>query len=173
MANQAYRGSQSVTTTSTCRPNEEPTLAWRDTTGLVIIRTLGTHLDVLSRLPWIRHDRCWYLGDLDRYDQPDPTLTLAEGCALAPLQLTEAKYLRTEQERIPVRDAEHAVKRARNHPQLLAWKSAAAHSARLTTFSSPLDKDVAAKGAILTVGLAEWMVEVPSCNLLHTRISRR
>jgi hypothetical protein len=139
----------------------------------VIISTLGTHLDVLSRLPGSDTIAAGTWATSTGYDQPDPTLTLAEGCALAPLQLTEAKYLRTEQERIPVRDAEHAVKRARNHPQLLAWKSAAAHSARLTTFSSPLDKDLAAKGAILTVRLAEWMVEVPSCNLLHTRISRR
>jgi hypothetical protein len=85
----------------------------------MVIHSLGNHLDVLSRLPWIRHDRCWHWGDLDRhgftllsraramisqlesllmapngietyrplgveedldrYDEPDPTLTLAEG----------------------------------------------------------------------------------------------
>jgi hypothetical protein len=33
----------------------------------VIIHSLGNHLDVLSRLPWIRHDRCRYWGDLDRH----------------------------------------------------------------------------------------------------------
>jgi hypothetical protein len=134
--------------------NKEPALAWSDTTGLVVIHSLGNHLDVLSRLPWIRHDRCWYWGDLDRhgftllsraramvpqlesllmapddtetyrplaveenldrYDQPDPTLTPAEASALASLQLTEGKYLRTEQERIPISDAEHALEHARN-----------------------------------------------------------
>ena len=140
--------------------NKEPALAWCDTTGLVVIHSLGNHLDVLSRLPWIRHDRCWYWGDLDRhgftllsrartmvprlasllmapddtetyrplaveenldrYDQPDPTLTLAEASALAALQLTEGKYLRTEQERIPISDAEHALEHARNLLQLNA-----------------------------------------------------
>ena len=134
--------------------NKEPALAWSDTTGLAIIHSLGNHLDVLSRLPWIRPDRCWYWGDLDRhgftllsrartmvprlasllmapadietyrplgveedldrYDQPDSTLTLAEANALAALQLTDGKYLRTEQERIPVSDAEHALEQARN-----------------------------------------------------------
>jgi hypothetical protein len=52
--------------------------------------------------------------DLDRYDQPDSTLTLAEANALAALQLTDGKYLRTEQERIPVSDAKHALEQARN-----------------------------------------------------------
>jgi hypothetical protein len=33
--------------------NKEPALAWSDTTGLVVIHSLGNHLDVLSRLPWI------------------------------------------------------------------------------------------------------------------------
>jgi len=134
--------------------NKEPALAWSDTTGLVVIHSLGNHLDVLSRLPWIRHDRCWYWGDLDRhgftllsraramlpqlesllmapgdieayrprgveedldrYDQPDPTLTRAEASALAALQLADGKYLRTEQERIPVGDAERALEQARN-----------------------------------------------------------
>jgi hypothetical protein len=134
--------------------NKEPALAWSDTTGLVVIHSLGNHLDVLSRLPWIRDARCWYWGDLDRhgftllsrartmvpqlasllmapgdietyrplgveedldrYDQPDSTLTLAEASALAALQLTDGRYLRTEQERIPISNAEHALKQARN-----------------------------------------------------------
>ena len=134
--------------------NKEPALAWNDTTGLVVIHSLGNHLDILSRLPWIRHDRCWYWGDLDRhgytllsrartmvprlasllmtpghieiyrplgveedldrYDQPDSTLTLAEASALTVLQLPEGKYLRTEQERIPISDAERALEQARN-----------------------------------------------------------
>jgi hypothetical protein len=129
--------------------NKEPALAWSDTTGLVVIHSLGNYLDVLSGLPWIPHDRCWYWGDLDRhgftllsrartlvpqlasllmapgdietyrplgveedldrYDQPDPTLTPAEATALAALHLTCGKYLRTEQERIPISDAEHAL----------------------------------------------------------------
>jgi hypothetical protein len=42
------------------------------------------------------------------------TLTLAEASALAALQRTGGKYLRTEQERIPIRDAEHALEQARN-----------------------------------------------------------
>lgn len=145
--------------------NKEPALAWSDTTGLVVIHSLGNHLDVLSRLPWIRHDRCWYWGDLDRhgftllsrartmvprlasllmapgdietyrplgiaedldrYDQPDSTLTLAEASALAALQLTEGKYLRTEQERIPISDAEHTLEQARNLVQLDATEARA------------------------------------------------
>src|SRR5215472_8982883 len=55
--------------------------------------------------------------DLDRYDQPDSTLTLAEVSALAALQFAGGKYLRTEQERIPISDAEHALEQARNHAQ--------------------------------------------------------
>ncbi len=50
---------------------------------------------------------------LDRYDQPDSTLTPAEASALAALQLTDGKYLRIEQERIPVSDAERALEQAR------------------------------------------------------------
>jgi hypothetical protein len=134
--------------------NKEPALTWSDTTGLVIIHSLGNHLEVLSRLLWIPPDKCWYWGDLDRhgftllsrartmlpqlasilmvpgavelyrplavkedlerYDQPDPTLTVAEANALASLQLTEGRYLRTEQERIPIRDAERALRNARS-----------------------------------------------------------
>jgi len=45
------------------------------------------------------------------------TLTLAEASALAALQLTGGKYLRTEQERIPVSDAEHALEQTWNHAQ--------------------------------------------------------
>jgi hypothetical protein len=55
--------------------------------------------------------------DLDRYDQPDSTLTLAEANALAALQLTGGRYLRTEQERIPIGDAVHALEQTRNHAQ--------------------------------------------------------
>lgn len=134
--------------------NKEPALAWSDMTGLAIIHSLGNHLDVLSLLPWICPDSCWYWGDLDRhgftllsrartmipqlesllmtpgdietyrplgveekldrYDQPDSTLTPPEARALAALQLTGGKYLRTEQERIPVIDAERALEQARN-----------------------------------------------------------
>lgn len=134
--------------------NKEPALAWRDVTGLVIIHSLGNHLDVLDGLPWIPRDRCWYWGDLDRhgftllsraramlpqllsilmtpsdietyqalgveedldrYDQPVFTLTPAEASALARLQLSEGKYLRIEQERIPISDAEHALKQAQH-----------------------------------------------------------
>jgi hypothetical protein len=140
--------------------NKEPALAWSDTTGLVIIHSLGNHLDVLNRLPWIPHDRCWYWGDLDRhgftllsrartmlpqlvsilmapgdietyrplgveedldrYDQPDPTLTLTEAIALTALQLRGGQYLRTEQERIPISDAERALRQARHQRQLHA-----------------------------------------------------
>ena len=52
--------------------------------------------------------------DLDRYDQPDSTLTLAEASALAALELTGGKYLRIEQERILVSDAQYALEEARN-----------------------------------------------------------
>jgi hypothetical protein len=143
--------------------NKEPALAWSDTAGLAVIHSLGNHLDVLSRLTWIRHDSCWYWGDLDRhgftllsrartmiprlesllmrpgdietyrqlgvkenlerYDEPDSTLTPAEASALAALQLIDGKYLRTEQERIPVSDAERALKQARNLVQPDATES--------------------------------------------------
>ena len=52
--------------------------------------------------------------DLDRYDQPDSTLTLVEASALAALELTGGKYLRIEQERILVSDAQYALEEARN-----------------------------------------------------------
>ena len=134
--------------------NKEPAVTWSDTAGLVVIHSLGNHLDVLSLLPWICPDSCWYWGDLDRhgftllsrartmipqlesllmtpgdietyrplsveekldrYDQPDSTLTPPEARALAALQLTGGKYLRTEQERIAVIDAERALEQARN-----------------------------------------------------------
>jgi hypothetical protein len=134
--------------------NKEPAVTWGDTAGLVVIHSLGNHLDVLGCLPWIRHERCWYWGDLDRhgftlisrartmipqlasllmtpgdietyqplgveeeldrYDQPDSTLTAAEADALASLQLTGGKYRRIEQERIPVNEAERAFELARN-----------------------------------------------------------
>jgi hypothetical protein len=47
--------------------NKEPAFAWSDTTGLAVIHSLGNHLDVLPRLPWIPGDRTWYWGDLDRH----------------------------------------------------------------------------------------------------------
>jgi hypothetical protein len=47
--------------------NKEPAVTWSDTAGLVVIHSLGNHLDVLSLLPWIRLDSCWYWGDLDRH----------------------------------------------------------------------------------------------------------
>jgi hypothetical protein len=52
--------------------------------------------------------------DLNRYDQPDSTLTPRESSALAALQLTGEKYLRIEQERIPIREAENALAEAQN-----------------------------------------------------------
>jgi hypothetical protein len=61
--------------------------------------------------------------NLERYDEPDSTLTPAEASALAALQLTDGKYLRTEQERIPVSDAERALKQARNLVQPDATES--------------------------------------------------
>jgi len=124
----------------------------------VVIHSLGNHLDVLPRLPWIPPGRTWYWGDLDRhgftllsrartmlpqlasllmtpgdiatyqplgveegldrYDPPDATLTPAETSALAALQRGEERYLRIEQERIPVSDAEHALGKARDHAPL-------------------------------------------------------
>ena len=47
--------------------NKEPAVAWPDTPGLVIIHSLGNHLDALGHLPWIPRERCWYWGDLDRH----------------------------------------------------------------------------------------------------------
>lgn len=142
--------------------NKEPALSWSDTPGLAIIHSLGNYLDVLTSLPWIPHDRCWYWSDLDRhgftllsrarsfvpalmsllmapedvetyrplgviegldrYDPPDPTLSPEEVHALAALQLTE-NYLRIEQERIPIGDAEHALEHARRLVELTARRS--------------------------------------------------
>jgi hypothetical protein len=41
-------------------------LPLRPRDGLVVIHSLGNHLDVLSQIPWISRTRWWYLGDLDR-----------------------------------------------------------------------------------------------------------
>lgn len=57
---------------------------------------------------------------LERYDQPDSTLAPAEASALAGLQLADGNYLRIEQERIPVSDAEHALEQAWNLVQPFA-----------------------------------------------------
>ena len=145
-------GSFTSTLRADAHPHEHASSGWGG--APLFIHSLGNHLDVLSRLPWIRHDSCWYWGDLDRhgftllsrartmtpqlesllmgpgdietyrplgvkenldrYDQPDSTLTPAEASALAALQLSDGKYLRTEQERIPVSDAERALEQARN-----------------------------------------------------------
>jgi hypothetical protein len=113
-------------------PDDRTHCRQKHRTGHGLFRgVLGNHLDVLSHLPWIRHDHCWYWGDLDRhgftllsrarsmisrlrsllmasgaieayrplgveedldrYDQPDSTLTLAEASALAALELTGEK----------------------------------------------------------------------------------
>lgn len=38
-------------------------------------------------------------------------------------------------------------------------------------FQQPLDSELAAKGAVLTVRLDQWPLDVPSRNLVHTRVS--
>jgi hypothetical protein len=53
--------------------------------------------------------------DLDRHEQTDLTLTLAEASA-GRLTAQQGKYLRTEQEWIPMSDAERALKQARASP---------------------------------------------------------
>ncbi len=47
--------------------NKQPAVAWPDTPGLVIIHSLGNHLEVIRRLHWLPNDRTWYWGDLDRH----------------------------------------------------------------------------------------------------------
>ena len=68
--------------------------------------------------------------NLDRYDQPDSTLTLAEASALAALELTGGKYLRIEQERILVSDAEYALRRPGISWRLISPRSRATASRR-------------------------------------------
>jgi hypothetical protein len=46
--------------------NKEAALPLDDRDGLVVIHSLGNHLDVLGQIPWISHARLWYWGDLDR-----------------------------------------------------------------------------------------------------------
>jgi hypothetical protein len=45
--------------------NKESALIVEDRPGLVIIHSLGEHVDALAQLPWIRHARTYYWGDLD------------------------------------------------------------------------------------------------------------
>ena len=74
--------------------NKEPALAWSDTAGLVVIHSLGQS-PRRPQPPAVDPPRLLLvLGDLDRYDQPDSTLALAEASALAALELTGGKYLR-------------------------------------------------------------------------------
>lgn len=46
--------------------NKEAALPLDDRDGLVVIHSLGNHLDVLGQIPWISCARLWYWGDLDR-----------------------------------------------------------------------------------------------------------
>lgn len=46
--------------------NKEAALPLDDRDGLVVIHSLGNHLDVLGQIPWVSHARWWYWGDLDR-----------------------------------------------------------------------------------------------------------
>jgi hypothetical protein len=106
-----------------------------DRHGFTLLSRARTMLPRLASLLMTPADVAAYepLGveeSLDRYDQPDPTLTLAETSALAALRRAEEKYLRIEQERIPVSDAEQALGEARDHaalnvrePPLCAWLS--------------------------------------------------
>jgi hypothetical protein len=89
-----------------------------DRHGFTLLSRARTMVPGLASLLMTRDDMETYrpLGikeGLDRYDQPDPTLTQAEASALGALELTERKYLRTEQERIPISDAELALEQAR------------------------------------------------------------
>jgi hypothetical protein len=45
--------------------NKESALIVEDRPGLVIIHSLGEHVDALAQLPWIRDARTYYWGDLD------------------------------------------------------------------------------------------------------------
>ena len=47
--------------------NKEAALPIDDHPGLVIIHSLGNHLDVLTQIPWIPPDIAWYWGDIDRH----------------------------------------------------------------------------------------------------------
>lgn len=55
--------------------------------------------------------------EVDKHDQPDPTLTAEEWNSLAALSLPQGRYLRTEQERLPIDDVLTAmVKSLFTHP---------------------------------------------------------
>lgn len=47
--------------------NKDPAIAWVDTPGLILVHSLGNHIEALASLPWLAAARCWYWGDLDRH----------------------------------------------------------------------------------------------------------
>lgn len=47
--------------------NKESALALHDVPGLIVVHSLGNHLDVLQHLPWVTTAKLWYWGDLDRH----------------------------------------------------------------------------------------------------------
>lgn len=47
--------------------NKDPAVTWPDTSGLVIVHSLGNDLEALTRLAWLPRRSCWYWGDLDRH----------------------------------------------------------------------------------------------------------
>lgn len=47
--------------------NKEAALSLNDTVGLVIIHSLGNHLEALRHIPWIPHHSALYWGDIDRH----------------------------------------------------------------------------------------------------------
>ena len=47
--------------------NLQTGLAFEDLSGSVVIMALGYGVDVLGRIPWLRHARCIYWGDIDTH----------------------------------------------------------------------------------------------------------
>jgi hypothetical protein len=68
--------------------------------------------------------------DVARWDEPAPTLGPSEAAALEALRIRSGRYLRTEQERIPIRDAENALALARNLAPPKAGRGARRHLSR-------------------------------------------
>jgi hypothetical protein len=47
--------------------NQEAALPLTDRVGVVVLHSLGNHLDALEQVPWLPPHNTWYWGDLDRH----------------------------------------------------------------------------------------------------------
>ncbi len=108
------------------------------------------------------------LGELaSRFRDPDPANLLS-----ARLELLCAANLAFR--RVPFEIGGRAEPDVTWNPGTGAHGSLEIHRGAFSVFDDfqqALDKELTAKGAILTVRLGEWPLDVPDRNLLHTRIS--